>query len=167
MTANATRTHAPPCPLWLRLTALVYDLLIVLAIMLGAVMLGLLLTGGQLLDQHQSLQAHWFPWFEAALVASYFVASWLRGGQTIGMRPWRLRITAANGGKPSWRQALIRLSVAAAPLLLLGLAPWLGMRMALGAVLLGWSAWFAVALVDPRRRALHDLAAGTEMRRIG
>jgi uncharacterized RDD family membrane protein YckC len=33
-------------------------------------------------------------------------------------------------------------------------------------VLVGWALWFAPALVDPRRRAVHDLAAGTEVRRI-
>jgi uncharacterized RDD family membrane protein YckC len=35
------------------------------------------------------------------------------------------------------------------------------------ALTFAWAAWFAVALVDPRRRALHDLAAGTEIRLLG
>jgi uncharacterized RDD family membrane protein YckC len=29
-----------------------------------------------------------------------------------------------------------------------------------------WAAWFAVALFDPRRRAVHDFAAHTEIRRL-
>ncbi|HEY8682211.1 MAG TPA: RDD family protein, partial [Rhodanobacter sp.] len=70
------------CPLWRRLLALVYDLLIVLAIMMVAVMIGLLLTHGQLVDAEGRLQAGWFPVFEGALIAAYFMASWLRGGQT-------------------------------------------------------------------------------------
>ena len=46
-----TASASLPCPLWRRLAALVYDLLIVLAIMLVANMIGLAVTGGQLLDE--------------------------------------------------------------------------------------------------------------------
>jgi uncharacterized RDD family membrane protein YckC len=38
------------------------------------------------------------------------------------------------------------------------------LQRTLWAVLVAWAAWFAVALFNPRRRALHDLAAGTEIR---
>jgi hypothetical protein len=64
-------------------------------------------------------------------------------------------------------QAVRRVVVAALPLLLLAWAPWLGLRGALWAVAIGWGLWFAPALVDPRRRTLHDFAAGTELRRFG
>ncbi len=155
----------PPCPLWLRLIALVYDLLIVLAIMLVANMIGLLLTGGQLLDAQQHLRAWWFPLFEAVCVGGYFVASWRRGGQTVGMRPWRIRVIDAAGGRPSLRQALVRLLAAAAPLLLMALAPLVGLSAAAWATLAAWALWFAVALLDRRARALHDLVAGTAVHR--
>lgn len=156
-----------PAPLWLRLVALVYDLLIVVAIMLVANMIGLALTGGHLLDEHQHLKAWWFPFFEAACVGGYFVASWRRGGQTVGMRPWRLRVVSGAGGAAPTSRLLLRLAVAAMPLLALGLAPAIGLRGAALAALGAWIAWFAVALFDPRRRALHDLAAGTEVCRVG
>ncbi|HEU4669977.1 MAG TPA: RDD family protein [Dyella sp.] len=157
-----------PAPLWLRLVALVYDLLIVVAIMLVANMIGLALTGGHLLDEHQHLAAWWFPFFEAACVGGYFVASWRRGGQTVGMRPWRLRVVAGHDGAAApLGRLLLRLAVAALPLLALGLTQALGLRQAALVALAAWAAWFAVALVDPRRRALHDLVAGTEVRRAG
>lgn len=163
-----TDTHdSPPAPLWLRLIALVYDLLIVVAIMLVANMIGLALTGGHLLDEHQHLAALWFPFFEAACVGGYFVASWRRGGQTVGMRPWRLRVVSAAGDAAPTGRLLLRLAVAALPLLALGLSPAIGLRDAALAMLATWAVWFAVALVDPRRRALHDLVAGTEVRRAG
>ena len=54
----------------------------------------------------------------------------------------------------------------AAPMLLLMLAPTLGLRATLWLLLAAWAAWFAVALFDPRRRALHDIVAGTELRRL-
>ena len=42
-----------------------------------------------------------------------------------------------------------------------------GFYEALWAVLVAWTVWFAVALFNPRRRTLHDLAAGTEIRLLG
>jgi uncharacterized RDD family membrane protein YckC len=63
------------------------------------------------------------------------------------------------------QQAVLRLLVAALPMLLLMLAPVLGLRATLWLLLAVWAGWFAVALFDPRRRALHDLVAGTELRR--
>jgi len=163
MSVNSSAT-ALPCPLWRRLLALVYDLLIVLAIMMVVVMIGLLLTRGQLVDADGRLQALWFPPFEGALIAAYFMTSWLRGGQTIGMRPWHIRVTREDGGTPSLQQAVIRVLVAAAPLLLLVLEPRIGLHATLWALLIAWTGWFGVALFDPRRRALHDLAADTEIR---
>jgi len=156
------------CPLWRRLCALLYDLLAVLAIVMVVGYVCQRLTGGNLItsDGHAHI-AWWYQPLQAVVVSAYFVASWLRGGQTLGMRPWHIRVVAADGGKVAPEQALRRVVVAALPLLLLGLAPWLGLRGALWAVLAGWALWFAPALIDPRRRALHDMAAGTELRRIG
>ena len=111
--------------------------------------------------------AWWYQPLQALVVAAYFVFSWLRGGQTLGMRPWRIRVTTGHGLPPSLRQALVRVIVAALPLTLLLLAPTFGLRVALEAVAAGWVIWFALALFDRRRRAVHDLAAGTEIHRLG
>jgi uncharacterized RDD family membrane protein YckC len=157
-----------PCPLWRRLAALVYDLLAVVAIVMVVGLLCQLATGGRLVATGTHVEiAWWYPPLQGLVVASYFVASWLRGGQTLGMRPWQLRLVASTGDAPTPGQALRRLLVASAPLLLLELAPWLGMRASLWALAGAWALWFAPTLFDPRRRALHDLAAGTELRRMG
>jgi len=74
-----------------------------------------------------------------AAIGAYAVVSWRRGGQTIGMRPWRLQVVTAEGDRPPWRALLIRYMV---------------ISFSLGAALL----W---CLVDGQRRGLHDLAAGT------
>ena len=154
----------PPSPLWRRLVALVYDLLIVVAIMLVANMVGLALTGGHLLDEHQRLRAWWFPFFEAACVGGYFLASWRRGGQTVGMRPWHIRVTGRDGRMAPLGRLALRLLAASLPLLALGLTATVGLRAAGWSALGAWAVWFGVALFDPRRRALHDLIAGTEVR---
>jgi uncharacterized RDD family membrane protein YckC len=158
---------AVPCPLWRRLAALVYELLAVVAIVMVVGLLCQLATGGRLIatGPHTAI-AWWYQPLQGLIVGGYFVVSWLRGGQTLGMRPWHLRLVGTGGGRVTPAQALRRVVVAALPLLLLGLAPWTGLRGAVWAVLAGWALWFTPALVDPRRRALHDMAAGTELRRV-
>ena len=156
-----------PCPLWRRLLALVYDLLIVVALVMVVGLLCQLATGGRLIRTGaHAVVPLWYQALQGAVVAAYFISSWRRGGQTLGMRPWRIRVCRTDGGTLSLRQALIRASAAAAPLLLLTLAPLLGLHAVLWTVLLTWALWFAPALFDRRRRALHDLVAGSELRRL-
>ena len=80
------------------------------------------------------------------VTAAYAVFSWRSGGQTIGMRPWRIYVTAADGTRPSWRALLLRFAVGTASLLLGGLGFW-------------W-AW-----IDRDRLTWHDRVSGTRMRR--
>ncbi len=157
----------PACPLWRRLFALTYDLLIVVAIVMVVGLACQLATGGELIrtGSHASVPP-WYPLLQGAVIAAYFISSWRRGGQTLGMRPWRIRLVSADGGTVSLQQSLLRVLVVAAPLLVLALVPWTGLRTALWALLTAWAVWMAPALFDARRRALHDIAAGTELRRM-
>lgn len=156
------------CPLWRRLLALVYDLLIVVALVMVVGLLCQLATRGKLITTGASVSVPlWYQLLQCAVVAAYFISAWRRGGQTIGMRPWRMRVTTLAGATPSLRQCAIRALVAAAPLLLLALQPALGLRFTLWAVLVAWAAWFALALFNPRRRTLHDLVSQTEVRLLG
>ena len=76
----------------------------------------------------------------------YAVVSWRRGGQTLGMRPWRLRVVGADGRPAQWGPLLLRYAVGSLSLLLGGLGFW-------------W-AW-----VDPERLTWHDRASATRMLR--
>lgn len=140
------RPLATPAALGWRLVALVYDLLPVLALwmLLGAIVL--VLRGGSPV----------LPWTAAwwlqnlalwLLTGAYAVGSWQRGGQTLGMRPWRLRVVAADGGAPTFA-ALVRRYL------------WATLSLGLGGLGFLWS------LVDPERRAWHDLASGTRLVRL-
>lgn len=156
------------CPLWRRLSALFYDLFAVLAIVATVGLACQLATHGQLITTGAQVHiAWWYQPLQGLAVAAYFLVSWLRGGQTLGMRPWRIRIATSKGTRLTLWQALLRLVVAALPLSLLLLAPAFGLRTALWSVAAAWGVWFAAALLDRRRRALHDLAAGSEVRRMG
>lgn len=81
-----------------------------------------------------------------SITAAYAMASWRYGGQTLGMRPWRLRVVSIDGRAPRWRDLLVRYAVGNFSLLLGGLGFW-------------W-AW-----IDRDRLTWHDRASGTRMRR--
>lgn len=102
-----------------------------------------------------------------ALLGGYFIGSWVRGGQTLAMRAWRLRIVRPDGHGIEVRRAAARLLFAGLPLasgviaaLWLwrhpqSVAAWLGLAPA--AVDLAW------ALADREGQSLHDRLAGTRV----
>ena len=76
--------------------------------------------------------------FVAAMLAAYFLWCWLRGGQTLAMKAWRVRLVGVTPGR-----ALLRFVLA------LFLVPT-------GLSIL----W---ALFDRERQFLHDRLAGTRL----
>lgn len=143
----AAEPDSAAAPLWRRLAALGYDLMPLLALWMLTAGLVLLAFHGEVDVAHQPPLYHYS--LQAALLgvtAAYFVVSWTRGGQTIGMRAWRIRLAAADGRSPSLRQALLRFAVALPSAALLG-------------------AGFLWSLFDREQRAWHDIAAGTRLLR--
>jgi uncharacterized RDD family membrane protein YckC len=129
-----------PAPLWRRLASAIYDALVLIGIFMVIVMADLYLrrVAGLPYNAHV-LQALLF------LAAALFCGrSWTRGGQTLGMRAWRLQVRRVDGGPLNWPAALSRFAFA--------LLAWL--PLGLGVL---WSA------LDPRRRAWHDMLSGTEV----
>ena len=127
-----------------RLLALAYDLLPVLA-------LWFVVAAGFTAAHGDAVRGGVLGLLEFAVLWAvagvYATLSWRRGGQTIGMRAWRLRVTDAVGGAPGWRALWLRYLVGAIGLLAGGLGFW-------------WT-W-----IDRDRLAWHDRASGTRMQRI-
>ena len=139
---------AQPAHLGWRLLAMVYDLFPVLALCLVASGLELLIAHGRTSDQFGPIAGMLVSVVPAWLVTSaYFVMSWRRGGATIGMRPWRLKVLAADGRPAAISALCLRYAVATLSLLLAGLG-------------------FAWALFDDERRCWHDIASGTRFVRM-
>jgi uncharacterized RDD family membrane protein YckC len=87
----------------------------------------------------------WLLWLACwAIAGAYAVVSWQRGGQTLGMRPWRLRVTGTDGTPASTPALLRRYGVGTLSLLAAGAGFW-------------W-AW-----IDRDRLTWHDRASGTRL----
>ena len=151
MTSPDTASHAPapakPTTLlgW-RLLAMVYDFFPVLGLWFATGALATLLHGGEPI--YGDTLAGWLELCALWLVTGlYATLSWRRGGQTLGMRPWRLRVVVSDDAKPAWSKLWIRYAVGTLSLLLGGLGFW-------------W-AWF-----DRARLTWHDRASGTRLIRL-
>ena len=105
-----------PAGLLIRLAAMFYDTLLLLSALLIATAIALMVTKG-------SLHTH-NPFFRTLLFLicfSFYTWFWLHGGQTLGMRAWKLRLQNIDGRPITIWQALLRFLVAIPSLALAGL----------------------------------------------
>lgn len=118
-----------------RLLAIIYDSFLLFGVLFFATLIPSLVAGGPI--RH--------PLFTLYLLVVTFVFFgwfWTHGGQTLGMRAWRLKVINEDGSGISWGKALVRF-------LLAGLS-WL-------ILFLG----FLWALVDGNKQTLHDRLSKT------
>jgi uncharacterized RDD family membrane protein YckC len=126
-----------------RLGVIVYDSLLLFAVLSLAAALALLAKGGEP-PWESSLR----PLYQAYLLLVaylYFGWFWTRGGQTLGMKAWRCRIVGAAGGPVGWRESAARF--------LLALVSWAALGLG-----------FAWSAPDRRRLAWHDIGSRTFLR---
>ncbi len=148
----AASTHQPAALVGRRLLSLLYDLLPVMALWFLAavpfVLLDVAVSGDVRHNIGPFSLLQWLLWLVCWIVTGlYATVSWRRGGQTLGMRPWRLRVVASNGGAPTRGALWGRYAVGTLSLLVAGLGFW-------------W-AW-----VDRGRLTWHDRASGTRIVRM-
>ena len=96
-------------PAWKHFAAFLYDIFPVLGIFLLTSLAVLLFRNGEELERYN-------PWFIALLVSElflYYIYSWKKGGQTLGMRAWKFKISPNNPNQSTltWAQASIRMLV--------------------------------------------------------
>jgi uncharacterized RDD family membrane protein YckC len=130
----------PTSGLLRRLAAGLYDGLLVIALLVVPTLLAMALRGGEPVPPGNLL-------FQALLLLTtggFFTWFWSHGGQTLGMRAWRLRVEQQSGAPLTLPIALLRFAVGVVSLAAFGL----GML------------WI---LVDANKLAWHDRVAGTRV----
>lgn len=118
-------TTGTPAGVFRRLAAMLYDALSMIALWFVATFAMLPLTGGEaILASSQGLLGHFYHALLVMLAVAYFGLCWTRGGQTLGMKAWRIRLETMDGRSPGWAAALIRFATGAAMVLPAILGLW-------------------------------------------
>jgi len=124
-----------------RFGAILYDSLLVLALMILASLVFIGVRGGESVESGDGL--YQFILFLIAYL--FFAIYWSYSGRTLGMQSWRLQLETANGEKPDFARASLRFFAAVISLVPLGLGFW-------------WQLW------DRDGLAWHDRLSGTRLR---
>ena len=131
-----------------RAAALVYDAFLLVALLMVFTGGALFLTKGHAILPETA--GSWVYLYRAglvAVVAGYYIVNWLRSGQTLGMRAWRIRAVASSGTTITLSAAILRAAF-------------------------GFLAWAPAALgvlwmyLDPEHLALHDRFSKTRVVRL-
>ena len=105
-----------------RLGAMLYDALLVIALLMILTAAFLPLTGGAAITYERvGALEHVYRLALLGVAVAFFGVFWTRRGQTLGMAAWRLRLVRVDGGPVTWRDALIRLGGACVSWAALGL----------------------------------------------
>jgi len=116
-----------------------YDSLLVVAVLMVAAALVVIPSGdgirpGTLWFQLYLLLAWW----------GYFAVCWRMGGQTVGMRAWRVKLITEKGERIGWANSALRFLVAAMSALFAGLG-------------------YLWSLFDRQGRSWHDMVTATHL----
>ncbi len=117
-----------------RLAAQIYDLLLLIAVLFLATALLLPFTAGMAVTDQQGLIYRLYLVVISFLFYGWF---WTHGGQTLGLRAWKLTVLTQDKKTLNWTQALVRFATAS---------------VAWGFFGLGYL-WI---LIDKDRRGWHD-----------
>ena len=126
------------CNLLRRFAAIFYDCLLLASVLFFATLVMFPFTGGNAISNDN------IPYkvYLLSLCYLYFSWQWMHGGQTLGMRAWKIRLQQFNGGIITWKTVTLRFLSAIISLLLLG-------------------AGFFWSLADEQKLALHDYCSGS------
>lgn len=120
--------------------AILYDTFLLLAVLFFATAVILPFNAGQAFSSEQFL----YPAYLVIVSYVFFAWFWIHGGQTLGMRAWKIRLYQIDGSQLDWRSAAIRFIAAGLSWFCLGLG-------------FGW------CLLDKQQRCWHDRISKTRM----
>ncbi|MGR9114833.1 MAG: RDD family protein [Gammaproteobacteria bacterium] len=121
-----------------RLTAMLYDSLLLIAILFAATAAALPFNHGEAFTSNN----YYYLAYLILVSFLFFGWFWTHGGQTLGLRSWKLKVLTVDQRPLTWRQAFIRFITA----------------------ILSWTAiglGFLWIFVDKNNRGWHDLLSNT------
>lgn len=144
MNIDLSQAQAPS--IFRRLGAMLYDSVLLLGVLMLA---NAIITIPYGVIVGSPLHTHGFPLlmmrlYLFAVIAIFFVYFWTRGGQTLGMRAWRIRVITAEGAALGTMNAIKRFGWAVPSVLALGAGLWM-------------------SLFSRDSLALHDSKSGTRL----
>lgn len=136
---------APPPALWRHVLAMVYDSLLIVPLLMAVTGLWVAILGPTNDINKPAVPALllWVSWLGVTVV--FLGTFWRRGGQTLGMQAWRIKLVSDNAAEqPTWRACAVRTA---------------GGAVSMGCFGLG----FLWSYVDRDRRYWHDKWSGTHL----
>ena len=124
-----------------RIAAMLYDLLLILALLFLATTPFIAVRGGEAVESGENF---YYRVVVVLVIYVFFVGFWSRSGRTLGMQSWRLQLQDDHGQVPSVARASLRFVAA--------LLSWL--PLGLGFV---WQLW------DPQHLTWHDRISKTRL----
>lgn len=122
-----------------RLMAIIYDTLLLLAVLFIATSVAMVFNQGDAIEPGQAI----YPYYIVYLIILSFCFYgwfWTHGGQTLGMKTWKMKLVCVDGDAITWWLAFIRFISAAISWAAAGLG-------------------FLWSLVHPEKRTWHDIAS--------
>lgn len=129
--------------LFRRLAAFVYDSFIIISLLLLATTVALFFNQGESFLPHRTV----FLVYLIIMTGLLLTWCWHRGGQTVGMLAWKLKLVDNQNELISWKRALYRYILALFSFSLCGLG-------------------FVWCFIDKDRQSLHDKIANTKIIQI-
>ena len=106
----------PPASLFKQLAAMLYDSLLIFAVLFFAGAIALIFNQGEAIESNPI-----FSLYLLFTLFSFYAWFWHKSGQTLGMRVWKIRIISEDGSNPGWGTSYLRLCCALLSILCFGL----------------------------------------------
>ena len=141
-----------PVPFFKRLISILYDLILLIAVCFAVAAIMSIVTtflfndGNAITEVHPLYMLNQFIMLFTIFMTSmsFLIWFWHRGGQTLGMKTWRLKLVSDSGEAISWKQAIIRFFAATLSWGFFGLG-------------------FLWCLIDDKNRGWHDILSSTHL----
>ena len=139
------QSSVPKPPFWRHILAMVYDAFLIIPLLMASTALWVALLGPTSDIKQPAVPdlLQWCSWL--LILVGFFGLFWRRGGQTLGMQAWRLKLVSEKElASPTWHQIALRILVA---------------FVSFGALGIG----FLWRFVNPKRLYWHDIISQTHL----